>query len=357
MRRSVSLVTARKSVQLPGMSYRLFVACLLAGGWVSGGGAHGDEDSLAAQAPAGTRHTNSVGIELVAVPAGTFRMGAIPPAEDPAGNAPVRDAEILLPFWMGTYEVSQKQWQDVMGTTIEGQRLLETGPDSGRVIIEPDPASYHAVGDEFPMTWVNWIEAKEFCRRLTRLEREAGLLAEHLAYDLATEVQWEYACRAGTNTRHWFGNDGWAKGVEEEGKTIIPAHGPYEERDRERNPGSRESSYPLDVSCGWHRLRDLIRNPFGLCNMHGGVGEWCRDAYIERPGGAVIEGGSGGTQGEPAGEKVVRPGGGIQDVGLSESHERMRSPATARGPWLGFRVVVVGNARPASGGEEPAGEG
>jgi formylglycine-generating enzyme required for sulfatase activity len=119
------------------------------------------------------------GVKLCWCPAGRFRMGS--PPDEPGRRADEAQVEVTLSkgFWMGKYEVTQGQWKRVMGA-IPGQLIA---------------------GDDFPVYWINFIEAEEFCRRLTAQARVSGNLPASWEFRLPTEAQWEYACRAGTTTR------------------------------------------------------------------------------------------------------------------------------------------------------------
>lgn len=127
---------------------------------------------------------NGVRIDLVCIPAGTFVMG-YPNASREIGRAISQtEKHIEKPFFLGKYEVTQSQWQVVMGN---------------------NPA--HFKNDNHPVEMICWAEAMEFCAKLTERERAAKRISENMKYTLPTEEQWEYACRAGTTTRYFFGED------------------------------------------------------------------------------------------------------------------------------------------------------
>ena len=127
---------------------------------------------------------NGVRIDLVCIPAGTFVMG-YPNASGEIGHAISQtEKHIEKPFFLGEYEVTQAQWQVVMGN---------------------NPA--HFKNDKHPVEMICWAEAMEFCAKLTERERAAKRISENMKYTLPTEEQWEYACRAGTTTRYFFGED------------------------------------------------------------------------------------------------------------------------------------------------------
>jgi len=111
---------------------------------------------------------NRYGIEMVLVPAGSFMMGSTNGGDD---EKPVHQVTIAEPFYMGKYEVTQAQWQAVMGT---------------------NPS--HFKGDNSPVESVSWNDAQEFIRKLN--ETNDGYV-----YRLPSEAEWEYACRAGTTGR------------------------------------------------------------------------------------------------------------------------------------------------------------
>ena len=133
---------------------------------------------------------DSIGMELIEIPAGKFTMGS------PAGETDrveEREAQVSVtltkPFGLGKYEVTQGQWKSVMD--------LEPWLNKSDVRISEDNAA----------TYVSWDDATEFCKKLTDLERKARTLQADEEYRLPTEAEWEYACRAGTTTAYSFGDD------------------------------------------------------------------------------------------------------------------------------------------------------
>ncbi|MCA9109194.1 MAG: SUMF1/EgtB/PvdO family nonheme iron enzyme, partial [Planctomycetaceae bacterium] len=177
---------------------------------------------------------------------GQFLMGS--PKDEPERGDDENQVNVTLThgFWLGKFEVTQEQWKAVMNTEPwVGQADVQVAPDQ-------------------PACWVSWQDAEQFCRELTRQEREAGALPDGWQYILPTEAQWEYACRAGTTTKFSFGDD--------DSKLIDYAW--YGERER----GNKElHAYPVGQK---------LPNPWGFHDMHGNVVEWCRDWYQpEYPGG------------------------------------------------------------------------
>ena len=238
--------------------------------------------------------TNSIGMELIEIPAGEFRMGS---PEDEKGHrndeAQVR-VTLTKPFGLGKYEVTQGQWKSVMGSE----------PWNGEDFVETDK--------DCPATCVHWDDAKEFCRKLTAIERKPGKLKANEEYRIPTEAEWEHACRAGTKTAFSFGNDesklseyAWFDGNAE-------------------NAGEKYA----------HKVGFKKPNPWGLYDMHGNVWEWCSDWYGEKL--------SGGT--DPVGSnRVAYPvarGGSWQDsLGLCRSAARGWGGPMAGDGHLGFRVA------------------
>jgi formylglycine-generating enzyme required for sulfatase activity len=172
--------------------------------------------------PGQLRTDNALKLALRWCPPGSFNMGS-PDRE--VG----RDAyEVLHPvrltqgFWMGETEVTQGQWSAIMNTSLRDQATLmledETlYPDGG---LDKTLRAAHgaergtkslakvcaAQAPNIPIYYVSWEDAAEFCARFTERERKAGRLPPGMSYALPTEAQWEYACRAGTNTATYEGN-------------------------------------------------------------------------------------------------------------------------------------------------------
>ena len=208
--------------------------------------------------------TNTFGMELIEIPAGKFTMGS--PAGEKNHQADEGQVAVTLtkPFGLGKTEVTQGQWQQVMGT-------------------EPWKGQYYVQADkDCPATYVSFFDAVEFCDKLTDLERKAGKLKANEEYRLPTEAEWEYACRAGTTTAFSFGDESkinayaWWGGIDL-GATDLAG------------PGSAAREQYA------HKFGMKKPNPWGLYDMHGNVVEWCSDWYGEKlPGGTDPVGPGGG---------------------------------------------------------------
>jgi len=158
---------------------------------------------------------NGVMLDLVRIPAGSFKMGS--DAYD--REKPIYDV-MLKEFWMGKYAVTQQQWQAVMGT---------------------NPSNFQ--GENLPVEKLSWHDARTFCQKLSK---KTGKEVR-----LPTEAEWEYACRAGTNTAYAFGS------------TLTP---------NQANFGNQKRTVDVD---------SFAPNAWGLYQMHGNVWEWCLDEYHE----------------------------------------------------------------------------
>ena len=133
--------------------------------------------------------TNSIGMELIGIPAGEFTMGSPEDEKDHLDNEAQVSVTLTKPFWLGKTEVTQGQFKKVMGTDPwDGQDYVQAEKDC-------------------PATFVSWNDATKFCQQLTAIERKSGKLKADEEYRLPTEAEWEYACRAGTETAFSFGDN------------------------------------------------------------------------------------------------------------------------------------------------------
>ena len=162
--------------------------------------------------------------EMVKIRPGSFMMGS-PDGVGWNDEHPLHRVYITRPFYMGKYPVTQAQYEAVMGD---------------------NPSRFK--GSDRPVEEVSWHDAMEF---IERLNREAG----KDVYQLPTEAQWEYACRAGSGGRWCFGDD----------ESGLGEYAWYRE-----NSGGKT-----------HPVGKKRPNAFGLYDMHGNVWEWCRDWYQE----------------------------------------------------------------------------
>ena len=220
-----------------------------------------------------------VGVTLVPIAGGTFSMGSMSGGSD---EQPVTTVT-LRPFWLAKTEVTQEQWEAVMGS---------------------NPSYFK--GGQLPVERVSWDDAMEFCRKLTERERQAGRLPSGTIYTLPTEAQWEYACRAGTTGDYAGEVDAMAW-------------------------------YAKNSGAATHAVGTKQANAWGLHDMHGNVWEWCEDWYADKlPGGSVSD-----FKGAASGSDRVGRGGGWWNVAADcRSAIRFRLSPGYRHDFLGFRLAL-----------------
>jgi formylglycine-generating enzyme required for sulfatase activity len=239
--------------------------------------------------------TNTIGMRLVVIPPGAFRMGE--------GDAAL-GVTFTRPILVGRTEVTQGEWQDVM----------ETEPWRGQ--------PFTRAGREMAATFVSWDDAVTFCERLTRREREAGRLDGPQAYRLPTEAEWEYACRAGTDARYSFGD----------GDDLLDDHGWFG-GGVSGTPGRPVPGGNTSAALHAHPVGLKRPNAWGLHDMHGNVWEWCADLSTDAP---MADG-----LGEAApGHRAQRGGCWLSAPVNCGSASRHANAPEQRMNVLGFRVVL-----------------
>jgi len=185
-----------------------------------------------AEIPDGKTFTNSLGLEMVRIEAGSFRMGSEDGEWD---ERPVHEVNISTPFYLGATEVTNSQYEKFDPNHRDQRGMLEFSRDDDEAVV-----------------FVSWDDAVSFCEWLSRKEGRP--------YRLPTEAEWEYACRAGTVTPYSTGDElprAFRKNVQ---NSWFPSR------------GKKRGVVPLHVS-------KTQPNPWGLMEMHGNVEEWCLDWY------------------------------------------------------------------------------
>ncbi len=224
-------------------------------------------------------------------------------------EGPQHEVAITKGFYMGKYEVTQRQWEAVMGTYPWRMRPPAQGPRD-YVVEHPD----------HPAAYISWNHAQSFIRRLNEAAGDS-------LYRLPTEAEWEYAARAGTLTPWSFGNNegrmgdyawysdnAWVSDQEDEGEKYA------------------------------HPVGTKQPNPWGLYDMHGNMWEWCQDWYAEdyyrfSPGADPIGPGSGES-------RIFKGGDFSSSATLCGSARRGGLPPEFTGNGgIGFRVVRQGADR------------
>jgi formylglycine-generating enzyme required for sulfatase activity len=225
------------------------------------------------------------GIQFQWCPQGILSMGS--PVDEPGRESgeTLHDVTLSQGFWMSTYEVTQAQWEAVMGA---------------------NPSAFQ--GPDRPVEQVSWNDAQIFLEFLNDGVTDA-------LYRLPTEAEWEYACRAGTTARFYWGEDIAA--------AQINANAWFKD-----NAGGET-----------HPVGQKNPNPWGLYDMGGNVLEWCQDWYGDYPAGPVTD-----PQGPASGTyRAYRGGSWYYETGAARSASRNYGNPTDRGTDLGFRLLRTQN--------------
>ena len=218
------------------------------------------------------------GIEMVLIEPGEFEMGSNMGYEE---ERPVHRVRITSPFYLGKYQVTQKQYKDVMG----------------------DNPSHFTATDNLPVEQVTWHAAKKFCKKLGE------------GFRFPTEAEWVYACRAGTETKYFWGNQ---------------IDGDY--------CWSNKNSKMAGIFSvrRTHPIGEKKPNSWGLYDMIGNVWEWCEDWYVNSYKDTPKDG-SANRNGEKK-YKVLRGGSWDNYPGPLRSAFRIRCTPTVTDSSYGFRI-------------------
>jgi formylglycine-generating enzyme required for sulfatase activity/WD40 repeat protein/serine/threonine protein kinase len=237
-----------------------------------------------------SRYTNSLGIEFALVPKGKNWLGG------GGGSAGTTEVQLKDDFYLGVYEVTQGEWEQVMGNN--PSHFARDGGAQGMVKEIP--------GGElkrFPVELVSWDDAQDFVKKLNELEESAGWV-----YRLPTESEWEYACRGGPQTDklqsvfHYY--------LEKPTDLLLP-----EQANFGHDKGLRRTC----------KVGSYAPNRLGLYDMHGNVWEWCVDAERTNDGDC----------------RINRGGSWWWDAVHCRASFRSPNPPTTRWERLGLRVARV----------------
>jgi formylglycine-generating enzyme required for sulfatase activity len=278
-------------------------------------------------------YENSIGMKFVLIPPGEFIRGTtaaeieetllvVGETEHWKGllkrEAPHHKAILTRPMYLGLHEVTQAQFEQIMGHN--PSHFAASGPGKDVIVPFGVDTSIH------PVEMVSWNEAAEFCAKLSEKEQlrpfysrkgEAVTLLKGTGYRLPTEAEWEFACRAGTTTKYWIGD-----------------------RDEEL---SQAGWHLLNSWERTHPIGELEPNPFGLYDILGNVSEWAHDEwepscymqFQKRPALDPC------VESSVTSQKVVRGGSWYSMAFYCRAASRFGLRASLRGKVGGFRVALM----------------
>jgi formylglycine-generating enzyme required for sulfatase activity len=230
--------------------------------------------------------SNSIGIDFALIPAGEFYMGSdstpIVVFDDPLHEVSIENA-----FYMSKYEVTQEQWEDVMGN---------------------NPSFFE--GENLPVEQVSWNDAQEFISKLNQME-------DTDKYRLPTEAEWEYACKAGNDTDFSFTNEA----------TDLDGYG-------------WSDSYgwcAINANKTTNSVGEKKANAWGLYDMHGNVWEWVQDNWHDTYENAPVDGTT--WEDENRSNRVGKGGSWMDGPNICKSAFRGSLDAKSTSNVLGFRIV------------------
>jgi len=238
--------------------------------------------------------TNSIGMEFVLIPGGTFNMGSPPDEVNRDGDEKRHQVTISNPFYMQTTEVTVKQWRAVMG-----KRFFFKKKGT----------------EDMPVVGVSWVDCMDFIGKLNALNQGT--------YRLPTEAEWEYVCRAGSTSAYSWG------------KTIDCTQAMYGNNTLKIDTcvkSAQSKGLPADQPAP---VKSYQPNAWGLYDMEGNVWEWCQDWFGRYETGEAVD-----PRGPGSGTDKVRRGGSWYGVGYRcRCANRTFSNPANRYQTTGFRLV------------------
>lgn len=241
-----------------------------------------------------------VNLEMVFIPSGEFMMGSPSSEKDREKDESPQHPVKINSFYISKYPITQIQWKTV-----------SQFPKITRYL-KHKPASFK--GDNYPVERVSWLDAQEFCKRVSKYTGRN--------YRLPTEAEWEYACRGNTKTPFSFGD------------VINTEVANYDDENKENKKKSEKNdkkTTPVD---------NFYPNPFGLYDLHGNVWEWCEDNYNSNYN-LTPKDGSAYITSMMNQNRVVRGGSWSLSSNYCRSAKRNHYPANSIFNFIGFRLVCV----------------
>ncbi len=243
---------------------------------------------------------NNVTMEMVWIEPGTFTMGS------PAGEFGRKDDEgqyeVVLThgFWIGKYEVSQAQYEAIMGS---------------------NPSDFKDESATLPVDSTSWRDADNFCKRATRELNIYGYAPKGSRVELPTEAQWEYACRAGSTE---------------------PLYSGEELTDTTACPNVADIAwYKSNSGNRTHPVGQKSPNAWGLYDMIGNVAEWCLNSYAAYPAGGSTAVNPDTPDPDNGADRVLRGGSWDKEADKCRSAARGHDHQSHGGYGTGFRIVVL----------------
>jgi formylglycine-generating enzyme required for sulfatase activity len=243
---------------------------------------------------------NAAGMSFAYVPPGHFRQGSPDSEIGHHRDETLHEVALIRGFFFGVTEVTQVQWDSVMGTGDAARRFA---------VLKEKPAF---IGADLPMHSIRWDEAGAFCRALSARESRS--------YRLPTEAEWEYACRAGSTSAFNTGGEGLSI------------------NDANIDDGTNSARLALAPAGVTGRA-----NAWGLRDMHGNVWEWCADWSAPYPSVAVSDptGPADNQMSQPElALKTVRGGGWNVSAAHARSANRWENSPALATDYIGFRVAL-----------------
>jgi formylglycine-generating enzyme required for sulfatase activity len=237
-------------------------------------------------------------LELVHIPEGKFVMGTSHNEEGYASERPSQLVKVSS-FYLGKFPITQRQWQAVA-------KLPE-------ISIPLNPDSSHFKNEVAPVENVSWVDAIEFCDRLSKLTGRN--------YRLPSEAEWEYACLGGESTRYYFGDKISSDFANYDGRFQYESEASVKYRDKTTPVGT----FPP--------------NNFGLYDMHGNVWEWCADPWHEDYRGRPTNASVWDLGGDPQ-YRVLRGGSWNHDAWECRATNRRKDPFINWYNYYGFRIAL-----------------